>query len=143
MVIHFCFYRKSKHLIFSKSFSSAHLGAKDDCLAPIGTLANCHKSSPTLCQRARTSSMHGLTRRPSGIWWEATWVLLLSSCHLPSPPRSLRSVFQPWQGSRGKYLWHSPLLGILGSSDTAQTRIRRSRDSYVDSPALNLKEREV
>lgn len=39
MVIHFCFYRKPDHLIFSKSFFSAHLSAKADCLPPIGTLA--------------------------------------------------------------------------------------------------------
>lgn len=139
MVIHFCFYRKSKHLIFSKSFFSAHLGAKDNRPAPIGIWANCHKSSPTLCQGARASSTHGLTRRPSGIRWGGH---LGASSLLPSPPRSLCSVFQQRQGSRSKYLWHSPLLGILGSSDTARTRIRRSRGSYVDSPALNLRERE-
>lgn len=62
MVIHFCFYRKSNHFIFSTSFFSAHLGAKDNCPAPIGTSANCHISKSTLCQRARPSSMHGLTK---------------------------------------------------------------------------------
>lgn len=34
MVIHFCFYRKSDHCIFSKSFFSAHLSAKDDRPSP-------------------------------------------------------------------------------------------------------------
>lgn len=69
MVIHFCFYRKSNHLIFSKSFFSAHLGAKDNCPAPIGILANCHNSKPTLSPRVHPSSIHGLTRCSSGIFW--------------------------------------------------------------------------
>lgn len=60
MVIHFCFYRKSDHLIFSKSFFSAHLSAKPDCLTPIGPLAAGYTSKPTPCQTGSLCICMGL-----------------------------------------------------------------------------------
>lgn len=97
MVIRLCFYRKSNHLIFSKSFFSAHLGAKDNCSAPLGVLANCHISQPTLRQRLRPSSTPGLTNVPMmqdvpvSFVGEATRVRLLS----PPPPQEEASCRLP------------------------------------------------
>ena len=86
MAIHFCFYRKSNHLIFSKSFFSAHLNAKDNCPALIGILANCHISKSPLYQSGRMHSLHRLTRYPSGICWGG-------NLGAPSPSPIEKSLF--------------------------------------------------
>lgn len=71
MVIHFCFYRKSNQLIFSKSFFQAHLSAKDNCPAPPGTLTNNHPSKPAFGHGMYLSAEQTWGLQPGNLLWSS------------------------------------------------------------------------